>query len=239
MPRRLAVTLHAVLRVSVLVASVPAWAQAGPAASSAGIYTCTTADGRRLSSDRPIAACMAQEQRVLNSDGSLQRVLPPTLTADERTAREAAEKRQQAERAAQQDAIRRDRNLNARFPDEATHRKAREAALDTVRVAMRATEVRLQRLAADRKPLNDEAEFYKGRALPPRLKQQIDANEAATEAQRAAAATQAAELDRINRLFDAELDRLRRLWAGAPPGSMGGLPPQALPAGDTRSGVKP
>jgi len=26
---------------------------------------------------------------------------------------------------------------------------------------------------------------------------------------------------RINRLYDAELDRLRRLWAGAPPGSLG------------------
>lgn len=238
MPGRLAATLRAALMVSVLATAVPARAQAGPAASSAGIYTCTTSDGRRLTSDRPIAACMAQEQRVLNSDGSLQRIHPPSMTAEERAAREAAEKRAQAERAALQDAVRRDRNLTARFPDEATHRKAREAALDTVRVAMRTTEVRLQRLAAERRPLDNEAEFYKGRTLPPQLKQQIDANEAASEAQRAAAATQAAELDRINRLFDAELERLRRLWAGAAPGSMGGLP-QALPAGDTRSGVKP
>lgn len=228
----------ALLAVAMVVAAPAVHAQAGPAASSAGIYTCTTSDGRRLTSDRPIGACLGQEQRVLNSDGSLQRIHPPSMTADERAAREAAERRLQAERAAQQDAVRRDRNLAARFPDEPTHRKAREAALDTVRIAMRATEVRLQRLAAERKPLNDEAEFYKGRALPPKLKQQIDANEASTEAQRNAAATQAAELDRINRLFDAELDRLRRLWAGAPPGSLGGLP-QTLPAGDTRSGVKP
>ena len=60
-----------------------ALAQPQPSASaSPGIYTCTTADGRRLTSDRPIPACNAQEQRVLNSDGSLQRIHPPSLTAE-------------------------------------------------------------------------------------------------------------------------------------------------------------
>jgi len=46
-----------------------------------------------------------------------------------------------------------------------------------------------------------------------------------------AAANQAAELARINRLYDAELERLRRLWSGAPAGSLGPLPgPPAEPA---------
>jgi hypothetical protein len=53
-------------------------------------------------------------------------------------------------------------------------------------------------LAAERKPLLDEAEFYKGKPLPPKLKAQIDANDAAVEAQRGGA-NQEAELDRINR----------------------------------------
>ncbi|MEF7615188.1 hypothetical protein V4F39_14800 [Aquincola sp. MAHUQ-54] len=219
------------------MASAAAAQPQGQASSSAGIYTCVTADGRRLSSDRPIPACNAQEQRVLNSDGSLQRIHPPSLTAEERAAREAADRRAQAERTAQLDAIRRDRNLMSRFPNEAAHRKAREASLDTVRVAIRNTELRLERLAAERKPLDTEAEFYRGRTLPPRLRQQIDANEAAAEAQRAAAQTQSAELSRINRLYDIELERLRRLWAGAPAGSLGSV--QALPASDTRTGVKP
>jgi hypothetical protein len=37
---------------------------------------------------------------------------------------------------------------------------------------------------------------------------------------------------RINRLFDAELERLRRLWAGAPPGSLGPLPGSPGPQAD-------
>jgi hypothetical protein len=190
----------------------------------AGIYTCVDAQGRKLTSDRPIPACVSREQRVLNSDGSVQRVLPPTLTADERAEREAAERKAERERAAQADAVRRDRNLMARFPDEAAHHKAREAALDTVRLAMTATALRVKELAAERKPLLDEAEFYTGRQLPARLKQQLDANDAAAAAQRQSSANQELELARINRLYDAELDRLRRLWTGAPPGS---LPPVA------------
>ena len=211
-----------------VVATLPAWAQATPQSAGPGIYTCVDAQGRRLTSDRPIADCIAREQRVLNRDGSVQRVVPPTLTAEERAEREAADRRAVLERASQADAVRRDRNLMSRFPNEAAHRKSREAALDTVRLAIKATEVRVKELAAERKPLAEEAEFYKGRQLPARLKQALDSNDAAVEAQRAAAANQEAELVRINRLHDVELERLRRLWAGAPPGSLG----PALPVGN-------
>ena len=208
-------------------APVVALAQPAPAAS-AGIYSCVDAQGHRLTSDRVIAECVAREQRVLNRDGSVQRVLPPTLTAEERAEREASERRVELARAGQADAVRRDRNLVARFPNEAAHRKSREAALDTVRLATKASELRLKELAVERKPLLEEAEFYKGRQIPLRLKQQLDAIDAGVEAQRSAAANQEAELVRINKLHDVELERLRRLWAGATAGS---LPPvQSAPA---------
>jgi hypothetical protein len=204
------------------LAVTPALAQTPATASSpAAIYTCVDAQGRRLTSDRPIPACLGREQRVLNRDGSLRGIAAPPLTADERAEREAAEHRAAAARAAQADAVRRDRNLMLRFRDEAAHRKAREKALDTVRAAIKATEVRLAELEAERRPLDDEAEFYKGRRMPAQLRAQIDANEASHEAQRALAQNQAAELVRINALYDAELDRLKRLWGGAQPGSLG------------------
>jgi len=197
-----------------------AWSQT-PAQPASGIYTCIDDKGRRITADRPIPACIDREQQVLNRDGSLRAILPPTPTAEERAAREARERAAAEARAAQADAVRRDRSLMARYPTEAAHAQAREAALDTVREAMKATEARLRQLAAEAKPLRDEAEFYAGRPLPPALKSSIDANAAAIEAQHAASANQAAELGRINRLYDAELDRLRRLWAGSAPGSLG------------------
>lgn len=202
---------------------------AGPALSQApaptGIYTCIDDKGRRLTSDRPIAECTAREQRILNKDGSTRTVKPPTLTAEERAERDARERKAAAERMALHEATRRDKNLLARYPTEAAHQKAREAALDTVRLAVTATEKRLADLKAERKPLMDEAEFYQGKTLPAKLKAQIEANDAATEAQKQSTATQQAEIERVNRNFDVELSRLRRLWAGAPPGSMGPLQP--------------
>jgi hypothetical protein len=187
-----------------------------------GIFTCVDDKGRKLTSDRLIPECNGKEQRELNKDGSLKRIIPPTLTPEERAETEARERNEAERRAATNDARRRDQNLKARYRNEEAHQRAREAALDTVRMAMRASEQRLKDLSAERKPLLDEAEFFKGRLMPLKLKQALDANDAGTEAQKSAMANQEAELVRINRLFDAELDRLRRLWAGAQPGTLGG-----------------
>lgn len=198
----------------------PQAALAAADAAGPGIYTCVDGQGKRITSDRPIAACLAREQQLRNKDGSVRQVIPPSLTPEERAERDAADRQAALQRAAQNDAVRRDRNLMARYPNEATHLKAREAALDTVRIATKATEQRMKDLAAERKPLQDEVEFYKGRQLPLKLKQQLDANDAAMDAQRAASKTQAAELARINALYDAELDRLRALWTGTSPGAL-------------------
>jgi hypothetical protein len=199
---------------------------------SSSIYTCVDAAGRRLTSDRPIPQCTDREQRVLNRDGSLQRVVPPTLTADERAARELEARQRAAAQAAQREVERADRNLMQRYPDEAAHGKAREAALDRARQSLAVSNRRLAELAVERKPLENEAEFYKGKALPAKLKQQFDANDAAVQAQRSLIANAQAEQVRINNFYDTELARLRKLWAGAAPGSLGPMPSAAEAAAD-------
>ncbi|QPF76099.1 hypothetical protein G8A07_26345 [Roseateles sp. DAIF2] len=196
-----------------------AWAQ--PKGGGIGaIYSCVTADGRRLTSDRLISECNSREQRILNADGSLRAIVPPAMSPEERAAYEARERKAALERAALQDAVRRDRNLMQRYRNEAAHQAAREAALDDVNKAMQVSEKRVQELATERKPLLDEAEFYKGKAMPAKLRQQLDANEVAAEAQRVLIDNQKAELVRVSKLYDIELARLKRLWAGAPPGSL-------------------
>lgn len=212
--------LPALLPFVALAVALPCAHAQTPAGGGKAIYTCTTADGRKLTGDRPIADCMAREQRVLNADGSLRSILPPTLSLEERAAKEELDRKLAVERSAQADAVRRDRNLKARFPNEAAHKRARDAALDDVKTAMRTSERRLVDLAAERKPLKDEAEFYVGKPLPSKLKQQLDANDASSEAQRVLIENQKAELVRVSKLYDQELARLKRLWAGAPLGSI-------------------
>jgi hypothetical protein len=222
LPATCAALLRGACAIGLLVLAGTAAGQTGKT-PSAGIYTCIDDRGRRLTADRPIAECTAKEQLVLNRDGSVKHVLPPTLTAEERAVKEAQERKAAAVRAQRTEAVRRDRNLMARYPDEDAHHRAREAALDTVRLAMKATEIRLRTLESERKPLLAESEFYVGRALPAKLRTQMDANDAARQAQQEAAAQQESEMDRINRLYDLELDRLRRLWSGAAPGSLGAM----------------
>lgn len=209
--------------VAGMLGAPPALAQT-PVAPVDGIYTCTDDRGRRLTADRPIFECRDREQRIMNRDGSPRGVLPPSLTADERAEKEARLRREAEARAAQADAVRRDRHLLSRYPNLQAHASAREAALDSGRLAIRSLEQRLRDLAVERKPLADEAEFYRGRAVPPQLRLQLDTNDATVEAQKGAITRQQAELDRVNALFDAELERLRKLWAGAAPGSLSAPP---------------
>jgi hypothetical protein len=209
--------------LGLLLALPTAWA-------APDIYTCTDASGKKLTSDRPIQACIDREQRVLGSDGSVRRIISRTLTAEERAEKEASDREAASQSLTRQDAIRRDRNLMIRFPNEAAHKKAREAALNDVRNAMQTSDNRLAALASERKPLMDETEFYVGKPLPPKLKRQLDANDASTEAQRTLIQDQRSELERINALYDVELERLKLLWGGAQPGSVGAPVPSTAAA---------
>jgi len=196
-------------------------------------------NGKKLTSDRLIPECVYKEQRELNPDGSLKRIIPPTPTADELAAKEEKEREAKAEFAARSDAVRRDRNLMQRFPDEAAHRKAREKALDDLRVSAKITAARIADLSAEKAKNDQEKQFYVNervnKPLPTLLKQKIDANEASLEAQRSLEQNQITETARINALYDAELVRLKKLWSGAQPGSLGPLPGTPPPAAVTAS----
>lgn len=190
------------------------------AASAGGIYSCIDARGRRLTSDRPIPECLDREQQVRSQDGAVRKVLPPSYSPEERARLEEQRRRRELAEAAQKDRIRHDRNLLARFPDQAAHDRARQTALESVETASVNNEKRIAQLERERKTLADEAEFYPNRELPRALKSRIENNKAAIEAQKISASHQVAERQRINARYDEELAHLRRLWAGAAPGSL-------------------
>jgi hypothetical protein len=208
-------------------------------AEVAPIYACTDASGKRLTSDRPIAECIGREQRLLNADGSTREVRSAPLTADEQAAQDTIERARAVRAAADADAVRRDRNLRARYPNEAAHQRARAAALDDLKRTQQLSQLRLDNLAAERKPLQEEAEFYTGRQMPAALKQQLDVNDAAAEAQRVLMVNQQAESARINATFDAQLVRLRAMWAGGRPGALPSAKASAPTAAAATSASKP
>lgn len=209
------------------------------AVQAQSIYSCVDSQGRRLTSDRPIRECADREQKVLNPDGSQRHVVGPSMTAEERAAFEESERQRLQAEAARRDAVRQDRNLMARYRNEAAHQKARENALEPTVAAIRSGRLRLNELAQERKQLDNEAEFYRGRELPRGLKLKYEQNDAAMVAQREAIDQHSTEMQRIEGLFDEELSRLRRLWAGAQPGSLPRGKPAAAKDKDKGSGAAP
>lgn len=202
--------------LGLLCAGLPALAQA-PATPR--ILACTDAQGRPIVSDRPTAACADRDVTVRGSDGSRRGTLRAAPTAEEQARIEQAQREEDELIRKRNVAVRNDRLLLQKFPDEAAHRKARESALDERRRSIASLERRLGELAVERKPLEQEREFYPPpKTMPFKLKNAIEANDATAAGVRDAIANQQAEIARVNASYDRELVRLKRLWGGAPLG---------------------
>ncbi len=188
-----------------------AFAQSGLAQ---GIYTCVDAQGRKLTSDRPIPECIDREQKLLNPSGTVKQKIGPTLTAAERAALDAKEKQDLEERNRLAEEHRRDKALLARYPTRAAHDKERNEALAQVTAVSKAASTRLNELVTQRKKLDDEMEFYKKdpNKAPEYLRRQVEENNQSAAVQKRFMVEQEEELRRVNGRFDDELVRLRQLW---------------------------
>jgi hypothetical protein len=114
-----------------------------------------------------------------------------------------------------------DRQLLLKYPEEGIQRKAHGEELQGVFRNLRSAAARFAELVAKRKPLDDEAAFYKGRPLPLALQRSIDGSEASFDALTDVFRGLRSEVADIETRRGLELERLRGLWAGAAPGSMG------------------
>ena len=211
-----------------LMAGAAVHAQA-PAAPGGGIYSCVDAQGRRITADRPIAACIDRPQSELNRSGTTVRVIPPSPTATEREAQQAREREAVLERQRARDALRRDQGLVNRYPNAAAHDADRKKALAQTQSVIDTAQKRIDELQADRKVLDEEMEFYRKNPAkaPARVRRAIEDNEQGQQQQRRAIASQQEEQDRINARYDAEAAHLKTLWAGmsAPPPARGASRP--------------
>ena len=197
--------------LALAIAAPQAWAQA----PKPGIYTCVDANGRKLTSDRPIAECIDREQKVLNPSGTVKNKLGPTLTALERAELEKKEKQQAEEEAKVVEEKRRNRALLIRYPNKAVHDQERADALAQITEVIQAATSRIDELARQRAAMDMELEFYKAdiSKAPAYLRRQVEENTQSMAVQKRFVSAQEAEVRRVNMRFDDELVRLRQLWA--------------------------
>ena len=184
-------------------------------AMAQGIYTCTDAKGRKLTSDRPIAECVDRTQQELSAQGSVKRVLGPTLTAQERAAQEEKEKAALEVRLQVQEEKRRDRATLARYPNQSAHDKERSQVLSQVDEVIKTAAKRSVELAEQRVTINADYEFYKKdpSKAPFALKRRLEENDNNIVMQQRFINDQDLQKRRINQRFDEELVKLKALWA--------------------------
>ena len=171
-----------------------------------------------------ILICKDASGKPLVTDPSDPRCYKPPPNESERVAAEETRRKQIEVYNACKAEQRSLQSLLSRYPTKDKHDGARRAALLQVESSMAASQKRMERLLEDRKKLLDEAEFYPNKPLPTKLKSSLEANEVTLKAKRDLVEKQQSEVMRITNNYDVELARLRKLWAGAPPGSLGPLP---------------
>jgi ATP-dependent Lon protease len=172
------------------------------------------AQGRKLTSDRPIRQCLDREQKILNPSGTVKGTLGPVLSPQERREQEARAKVENEERARLNEEKRRDRALLVRYPTPEAHQKERSEALAHVAQVKQSAALRVSQLQQDKAKLAEEMAFYQKdpAKAPPKLRRQIDEVNQALAAQDRFMAEQDSESQRINSRFDEEYQRLLALW---------------------------
>ena len=192
---------------------VLAWGSVGLA--QAAIFTCVDAQGRRITSDRPIVECLDREQHKLGNTGIVRQVVPPSYTADERAKLENKQRAENEIKARAAEEKRRERALLIRYPNQAVHDKERAEALAQIDDVIAAVNKRETALVQQRKEVDAEMEFYQSdpSKAPFWLRRKLEDSEKQMVVQKRFLEEQAQEKLRINQRFDEELGKLRQLWA--------------------------
>jgi len=112
-----------------------------------------------------------------------------------------------------------ERQFVTSFPDEAAHRKKEATDVKLLTDRIQATKTRRNDLIEQRKPLDKELEFYKGKPVPVWLKNKIDANDAHLAAVDDILKNREQELVEVIARFQCQRDTFGMMWKGAAPGS--------------------
>ncbi len=188
---------------------------AGAALAQPRIYSCIDAQGRRLTADRPIPECLDREQLEYGSSGIVRGRLPPAMSPRERAAQEERKRHEEEESQRAAERRRQDLSLLQRFPDEASHERARTETLGRLDAALRASAQRTQSLAGERAALEAQLQAARDPAARAQTQNALDSNAAQTAAHARTQAAQADERARTAARLDEERQRLAPLWAPA------------------------
>ena len=206
------------MRVSVLsMLAMLVMAQSVFAQQSGGgsrIYTCKDANGKTITSDRPLPECQGREGRVLSKTGTTVQTIEAPLSDEQKAARESEEEKKKETAALRAEQLRRDKALLGTYQNLDDLESKRQRALLQVEREMRESEKRMSLLEKTEQENKQEQEFYKRKQMPVELKRRVDENEGALRAEKLLLASKKDEILQVNQKFDDDKKRYTELTAG-------------------------
>ncbi|MBU1362353.1 MAG: hypothetical protein KKE51_00845 [Gammaproteobacteria bacterium] len=162
--------MHKLLLAPLLLLSL------GSANAAGEFYCCHDPNnGRRVCSDVLPEQCRGRAYRVLDSGGNLIKEVGAALTPEEKAERIVEDKRRKELEAASRQQRRRDQALLDTYSMPEDIDLAQRKAEADVNLAILATIARIDQARTKRKKFENEAEFYKKKALPPDLERDLRA----------------------------------------------------------------
>jgi hypothetical protein len=187
------------------LAIMPVWAHAQ-------IYVCKDANGRTMTSDRPIPECAARPMRELGNNGVTRREIAAPLTAAQKHQREIEADRLRSEAEAALEVRRRDLAMLERFRSEGEINAARKRAIEDIQENIKRETVTLALAEKSLKEAQVESEGRKGKngvaLLPTR---RFEEAKATVASQNDLIREQKSNLLKVDIWFDETLKRYREL----------------------------
>ena len=180
------------------------------------IYTCKDANGKTLTSDRPLPECQGREGRVLSTQGTTVKKIDAPLTAEQQAARDAEEEKKKEEAIKRAEQGRRDKALLNTYANIDDLESKRQRALLQVEREMKDADRRVSFLLKQEQEYKQEEEFFKKKTMPVELKRKLDENEGALRAEKLLLTSKKDEITQVNLKFDEDKKRYLELSGPAP-----------------------
>ncbi len=185
--------------------------------AQAQIYMCKDANGRTLTSDRPIPECANRTQKELRSNGTVKREIPPPLTPEQLRQKKEDEEKRKAEEAAAAEQKRRDTVLLTTYQTEAQLEAERQRALSQLRNNINIAVTAQNNAEQRRKAAQAEADLARknGKLVSTALKTRIEDAQKVVDHESKSVEAMEAELVKAKVKYDEMLKRFRELNAPA------------------------
>jgi hypothetical protein len=192
-------------------------------AQAAGEFFCChdPSTGRRVCGDVLPDQCRGRAYRVLDSGGNIVKEVGAALTPEQKAEQVAENRRRKQLEDASREQRRRDQALLDTYAMPEDIDLAQKKAEADVNFAILATISRIDQARSKRKKFEDEAEFYKKKALPPDLERDLRALEHEIKLQQELLDIKKRDFEAIKAKYDADRKRYfeltRRPLPAAPP----------------------